>query len=145
MNPSMRNVVIRLSILLLVTFVITFAWEMSRNAGLKPVSGYVIKVENVFSSKGGDTKEFTIRYSFQGEKYYLVTRRGIIDSLSGLHDLKRGDSISLAVNPEKPDNALLNTFNSLYAITLCFVVLSAVFFVVIIVLALRGRLSSSRS
>lgn len=144
MNQTIRNAVIRISVLLILICAVSFWWEASRNSSLQSLTGNVTRVRNVFSSKGGDTKEFTIRYIFKGKRYYLVTRRGIIDSIGGLRGLKRGDSVALAVDPDNPDNALLNTFNSLYAITLCFVTLSAVFFVVVIVLAIRGLLSSSK-
>jgi hypothetical protein len=93
MNPSPRAAIARISILLLLTCAVALGWETSKNSGLQPVVGHVVKVKRVFAGRGGDGKEFTIRYSLQGKNFYLVTRRGILDSLGTLRGLQRGDSV----------------------------------------------------
>ncbi len=139
MNPSPRAAIARISILLLLTCAVAFGWETSKNSGLQPVIGHVVKVKRVFAGRGGDSKEFTIRYSLQGKNYYLVTRRGILDSLGTLRGLQRGDSVPVAASPTAPHRAILDTLSGRYGGTLCFAVLAAVFGVSVAVLGLTGR------
>lgn len=145
MKNSPRAVIIRLSILLLLSCIAAFAWEASRNSGLQPVTGHVVKVKQVFAGRGGDYEEFTIRYRLHGKDYYFVTRRGILDALGDLQDLQRGDSVPLAASTKPPYRAILDTFNGRYGITLCFLVLAGIFFVVVAASALTGRLSLTRA
>ncbi len=140
MTPSPHAAIIRISILLLVTCALAFGWEASRNTGFLHVTGHVVQVKNVFSGRGGDNKEFTILYNLQGKDYYLVTRRGILDSLGALRDLQRGDSVPVAARSNPPHRAILDTLSGRYGITLCFLVLAAVFGVVVAVMRLTGRL-----
>jgi hypothetical protein len=127
----------------LITCAITFGWETSRDSRLQRVTGDVVKVENVFAGNGGDSKKFTIRYSMRGRDYYLVTRRGILDSLGALRGLQRGDRVPLAANPDPPHRAILDTLSGRYGITLCFVALAAIFFVAIVTAMATGRVSLS--
>lgn len=139
MNASPRAAIIRLSILLLVVCAGSFGWERANHSGLQPTTGEVIAVRQVFAGKGGDSKEFTIRYHWQNEDYRLVTRRGILDALGGLRGLRRGDTVPLALNPEAPHSAVLDTVTGRYGGTLCFVTLAVVYFLVVLVLAMKGK------
>ncbi len=130
MNASPRAATTRISILLLVLCAVSFGWEAYRNSGLLHLSGRVVEEGRALGGKGGDNKEFTIRYRVQGEDYSLISRRGILDQLGGLRGLQRGDIVPLAVSPAPPHRAILDTLSGRYGMTLCFVALSAVFFVV---------------
>lgn len=145
MNASPRAAILRLSILLLLSCAVAFGWEASRNAGLKHVTGYVVKVRRVPGGGGGDSEEFTIRYRLQGNDYYLVTRRGILDSLGALRNLQRGDTVPVAASSRPPHRAILDTLSGRYGITLCFLALAAIFAVAVATLVIRGRVSLSRS
>lgn len=131
MNTIPRGAKIRLSVLLIAACLTAFAWEASNNAGSRHVAGVVVKVENVLAGKGGDSKEFTVRYTMQGRNYYLVSRRGILDSLGSLRNLQRGDRVPLVVSAGPPFKAGFDTLSGRYPITLCFLALSAVFFAVV--------------
>jgi len=144
MNTIPRSAILRLSILLLATCAAAFAWEASTNAGSRHVTGCVVKVEHVFARKGGDSQAFTVRYNVQGKNYFLVSRRGIVDSLGSLRNLQRGDRVPLAVSATPPFKAVFDTLSGRFPITLCFVVLTAVFFVAAAIPMLTGRRSSSR-
>jgi len=143
MGNSPRAVIARIAILLLVTCAASFAWETANNAGAQHVIGTVVHVRPVLAGRGGDNEEFTIRYRWHGQAHALVTRRGIVDALGSLRGLKMGDSMGLAVHPDAPDRAVLDTLSGRYGITLSFAVLSAVFAVAMAILAFTGRLPSS--
>jgi hypothetical protein len=138
MNTIPRAAKMRLLVLLLAACITAFVWEASKGAGSRHVTGYVVKVEQVLAGKGGDSKEFTVRYAVQGENYYLVTRRGILDSLGSLRNLQRGDLVPLVVSADPPFKAAFDTLSGRYSITLCFVTLSAVFLTVMIIPMLTG-------
>ena len=99
MNASPRAAAIRISILIVVLCAVSFGWEAYRNSGLLHLSGRVIGEGRVLGGKGGDNKEFTIRYRVQGEDFSFISRRGILDQLGGLRGLRRGDTVPLAVSP----------------------------------------------
>jgi hypothetical protein len=122
-----------------------FAWEASNDARSRHVTGDVVKVEQVLAGKGGDSKEFTVRYTMQGKNYYLVARRGILDSLGSLRNLQRGDRVPLVVSAGPPVKAGFDTLSGRYPITLCFVALSAVFLAVMIIPLLTGSRSPPQS
>ena len=131
MNASPRAVIARLSILLLAVCALSFGWEATKNSGLKRMSGCVVRVKRAFGGRAGDNREFTIRYRLKGKDYYLVTRRGILDSLGSLRGLQPGDNVPLAVSPNPPHSAVLDTLNGRYEITLCFALLAAVYGIVV--------------
>ena len=143
MSNAPRAVITRIAILLLITCTASFAWETARNAGAQHVIGTVVHVRPVLAGRGGDNEEFTIRYRWHGQTHALVTRRGILDALGALRGLKTGDSVGLAVRPDAPDRAVLDTLSGRYGITLSFAVLSAVFAVAMTIMAFAGRLTSS--
>lgn len=122
---------LRIFILLSVICAAAFIWETSRNGGLEPVSGRVV---------GMGYRDCSIRYSVDGQNHQLVTRLGIIDLLGGLRSLNINDPVPVLANPAKPDQAVINTVNGRYGITLTFVTLLLVFVVVIAAsLSRRGR------
>jgi len=143
MSNAPRAVVTRIAILLLLTCAGSFAWETANNAGAQHVIGKVVGVRQVLAGRGGDSKEFTIRYRWQGKAHDLVTRRGILDAFGTLSELKMGDSVGLAVRPDAPDRAMLDTVSGRYGITLSFAALTAIFVGALAFLAFTGRLPPS--
>lgn len=139
MDPSPRAALTRVLVLLLLVGLVSFGWQSWRNADMHPATGQVIKVRQTVGSRGGDSKEFTIRYHAGGEDRYLTTRRGILDSLGALRNLGRGDSVPLEVSAGPPYRAELGTFTGRYGTTLCFLVLAA------LVLVIRLRMSRAGS
>ena len=139
MNASPRAAITRLSFLLLVICAVSFGWEKANNSDLQRTTGQVVAVRQVFAGKGGDGKEFTIHYQWQKRDYQLVTRRGILDSLGSLRGLQRGANVPLAVSPESPHRAVVDTITGRYGVTLCFVALTGVFFLVVLSLAIKNK------
>lgn len=139
MNASPRAAISRISFLLLVICAVTFGWEKANNSDLQRTTGRVVAVRQVSAGKGGDGKEFTIHYQWQKKNYQLVTRRGILDSLGSLRGLQRGDDLPLAVSPESPHRAVVDTITGRYGVTLCFVALITVFFLVVLSLAIKNK------
>jgi hypothetical protein len=138
MNASPRAAITRISILLLVICAVAFGWERAKNAGLRRTTGQVVAVHQVLAGTGGDSKEFTIHYQWQKKDYQLVTRRGILDSLGSLRRLQRGDNVPLAVSPESPRQAVVDTITARYGVTLCLATLTAVFFLVALSIAAKN-------
>lgn len=145
MNTIPLAVKIRLSVLLLAACIAAFAWESCIHSGYRRVSGDVVKVEHVFAGKGGDSKAFTVRYTMRGKNYYFVSRRGILDSLGSLRNLRQGDRVPLAVSPTPPFKAVFDTLSGRYPITLCFLALTAVFLTVLVKPTRTGPRSPPRS
>jgi hypothetical protein len=139
------TVKIRLSVLLLAACTAAFTWESFIHSGYRHVTGEVVKVEHVFAGKGGDSKAFTVRYAIRDENYYFVSRRGILDSLGSLRNLRQGDRVPIAVRPAPPFKAVFDTLSGRYPITLCFVALTVVFLTVMVIPATTGARSSPRS
>lgn len=130
MDPSPRAALTRVLVLLMLVVLVSFAWESWRNVGMHPATGEVVKVRQVVGSRGGDGEEFTIRYQAGGEDRYLITRRGILDSLGSLRNLGRGDSVPVEVNSAPPYRAEIDTLTGRYGVTLCFAVLAALVLVI---------------
>jgi len=141
MSNSPRAALTRIAFLLLLTCTASFIWESNRNAGLQHVEGQVVAVRHVLAGKGGDSKEFTIRYRWQGQTHDLVTRRGILDALGTLRELKTGDRVSLALRPSTPSQAILDTLSGRYPLTLSLVTLGSVFLAALAFMAMTGRLA----
>lgn len=139
MNASPRAALRRITALLLVTCVLAFAWESWRDAGMRSTTGRVVAVRQVLSSGGGDSREFTIRYRAGGADHYLVTRRGVLDSLTGLRGLSRGDAVPLEVSDGAPWRAELGTLTGRYPMTICFGVLTSIVLAITVLVVRRSR------
>lgn len=138
-NDRLRGAIFRITVLLLVSGIIAFGWEANRSTHARRLEGLVVRVQAVPAAGGGDNKAFTIRYAFQGRDHVVVVRRGILDALGRLGHLQRGDRVPLAVDPLSPQRAALDTFSTRYGVTLCFVVLGAIFSVVVVAVSHRKR------
>ncbi|MEJ2368892.1 MAG: hypothetical protein P8Z49_11240 [Acidobacteriota bacterium] len=145
MNNSPRSVVFRLTLLILATCALSFAWDSHRNKGLQSVTGSVVKVRLVGGGNGGDFKEFTIRYTLHGRSREFTARRGILDAMGSLRDLGRDDRVLVAADPNPPYRAVFDTVNARYGVTLCFVSLGLIFGAAVLFLAFTGRLSPGQS
>ena len=134
-----------LRILILLTVVMAFAaiWEFSKNQWLSPVTGTVIEVRKVISGGKGDSREFVIEYLFNGERYVLVTRRGIIDSLGSFCCLTVGDPVPLATDRTEPSRAILDSLNARYPVTLMIGMLTLTFLLAMLMVAARSRVRNS--
>ncbi len=100
---------IRTAILLLVTCVGAFAWEHARTSGFVHRTGEVVAVHRVLAGRGGDGEAFTIRYRVGGASHQFTTRAGDPSITSGPSGLARGDLVPVAVDPEAPQRAVLDT------------------------------------
>jgi hypothetical protein len=138
-NSLLRGAIIRMTVLLLVSGTIAFGWEAFKNAEALRLEGLVVRVQAVPAGRGGDSQAFTIRYAFQGRDHVIVLRRGILDALGRLHHLQPGDRVPLAVDPQSPQRATLDTLSARYGVTLCFIVLGGIFALVAAAVGLRRR------
>jgi hypothetical protein len=143
MSNSPRAALARIFILLLVCCISAFAWEQHTVSGMQQITGTVISVKPVLAGKGGDHREFTIRYLWQGKAHVLITRRGIIDALGTLKNLSAGEHVALAIQPASPERAMLDTISNRYLLTLCFAILTIIFGTVVAIMVVKGRLPPS--
>jgi len=98
-----------------------------------------VSVEEVDAGPGGDNREFSIEYYAYGEKYIVVTRRGLLDALGPFCCLAVGDSVPVAVDRKNPMRAILDSFSARYPYTLSFGLLTLVFIAFILVVAIKAR------
>ncbi len=134
-----RFAVLRIAILLAVIMAVSVSWEYRQSKNLRPVIGTVINAEQVNPGGGGDNREFRIEYFAYGEKYILVTRRGLLDSLGPFCCLAVGDSVPIAVDRKDPMRAILDSFSARYPYTLSFGLLTLIFLASMLVIAIKVR------
>ena len=134
-----RAALLRIAVLLTVILVTSVVWEYRQSQNLRPVIGKVVNVEEVNPGRSGDNREFRIEYFAYAEKYILVTRRGILDSLGAFCCLAVGDSVPIAVNREDPMRAILDSPSARYPYTLSFGLLTLVFLISMLVIAIKAR------
>lgn len=127
-------------VLLTVATVVAFGCERAKWSGYRSVAGEVVGVARVFGGKGGDSREFTIHYRVDGDVRQLVTRRGIIDHFGGFRDLRKGDTVPVAVESHPQGDAVLDSINARYPITLSIGALLGIAAVTGMILVLSGRL-----
>ncbi|MDZ7782328.1 MAG: DUF3592 domain-containing protein [Halioglobus sp.] len=135
-----RGVLFRILLILAGAWFAAFYLEHTQLASFQSASGEVIRVESVMGGRGGDNRRFTIAYRVDGERYKLVTSRGIIDSLGRFRNLSKGDRVPLMVNPEPPVQARLDSFNASYPITLSITALALILAITWSWLVFTGRL-----
>ncbi|MDZ7685317.1 MAG: DUF3592 domain-containing protein [Gammaproteobacteria bacterium] len=135
-----RGVLFRVLFVLVTAWLASFYWEYTELASFRSVSGEVTRVEAVMGGRSGDNRRFTITYRWDGERYNLVTARGIIDSLGRFRGLSRKDRVPLLVDPDLPREALLDSFNSRYPITLSITTLALILLITWGWLMFTGRL-----
>jgi len=127
-----------MSVLLIAVSLVSLFWEASRDSGRVPSTGTVVKVRRGVGGNGGDGLVFTIRYRIDGERHYLVMRRGILDAFGTFAELSAGDSVPLEVRPTPPYSATVDTLTGRYGITLCFAALTLVFWTVVALVRFTG-------
>jgi len=135
-----RGAVIRALMLLILAWAGAGLWEYSQQRDYRGTEGEVGRVERVFAGRSGDDRAFTIRYGWQERIYRITTGRGVIDSLGAFRNLDRGDVVPLAVDPDRPSRAVLDTFNARYPITLSITAFAGIVFATGGLLVLTGRL-----
>ena len=96
-------------------------------------------MQRVFPGRSGDNKAFVVHFEIAGTESNLVLRRGILDLFSSLASLRPGDRVSVLASTTPPHNAVLNTLNGRYPISLAFVTLTLLFGAVALVIFLRRR------
>ncbi len=134
-----RFALLRIAILLTVVMLLSVAWEYRQSLNLTSVGGKVVAVGNVFPGRSGDNREFRIEYFVYAEKYILVTRRGLLDSLGKFCCLAVGDLVTIAVDREDPMRAILDSPSARYPYTLSFGLLTLVFLITMLVIAIKAR------
>jgi len=138
-RKASRAALLRITVLLTVILTISVVWEYRQSQKLIPVSGKVVQVQQVNPGRSGDNREFRIEYFAYSEKYILVTRRGILDSLGAFCCLAVGDSVPLAVDRVDPMRAILDSPGARYPFTLSFGLLTLVFLISMLVIAMKAR------
>lgn len=116
----------RAQAILVIFVVVVVGWEYVRQLGYERAEGLVVGVRTVVPGRAGDNREFTIRYQWRGEDHVVDVRRGIIDALGQLSDLKAGDRVALALHPKRPEKAIIDTFNQRYGISLSAIAMAVV-------------------
>ena len=139
MSVSARSEMTRVSLLLLSVLVIALVWETQARSGYQQVTGEVVDVQRVFPGRSGDNKAFVVHFEIAGAESNLVLRRGILDLFSSLASLRPGDRVSVLASTTPPHNAVLNTLNGRYPISLAFTTLTLLFGAVALVIFLRRR------
>ncbi len=134
-----RAALLRIAILLTVILVTSGVWEYRQSQNLRPVIGKVVNVEEVNPGRSGDNREFRIEYFAYAKKYILVTRRGILDSLGPFCCLAAGDSVPIAVDRSDPMRAILDSPSARYPYTLSFGLLTLIFLISMLVIAIKAR------
>ncbi|MFP3977203.1 DUF3592 domain-containing protein [Marinobacter sp. KMM 10035] len=130
MNASPRAALTRIFVLLLFVCTLSFVWETSKHFESQPTIGHVTAHQY---------RDYTISYSVQGQTHQFATRRGILDFLGRLKSLQTGDEVPLLVNPKPPYEAVIDTLNGRYQITITFVALTLVFAATAMVSGLRRQ------
>ncbi|GMR15145.1 MAG: hypothetical protein BMS9Abin30_0766 [Gammaproteobacteria bacterium] len=139
-GKASRAALLRIAGLLTVVLTLSVVLEYRQSQNLISVSGKVVKVEEVNPGRSGDSREFRIEYFVYAEKYTLVTRRGILDSLGAFCCLAIGDSVPIAVDREDPLRAILDSTSARYPYTLSFGLLTLIYLISVLVIAAKARM-----
>jgi len=131
-----RAALLRIAVLLTVVMTLSVVWEYRQSQNLTVTSGIVGAGE---AADSGNRRSFRVEYFAYGEKYILVTRTGLLDSLGPFCCLNVGDSVPVAVDRENPMRAILDSPSARYPYTLSFGLLTLGFLVFILVLAIKAR------
>lgn len=134
-----RAALLRIAVLLTVILTFSVVWEYRQSQDLISVDGTVVAVQAVNPGRSGDNREFRIEYFVYAEKYILVTRRGILDSLGAFCCLAVGDSVPIAVDRGDPMRAILDSPSARYPYTLSFGLLTLIFLISMLVVAIKAR------
>jgi len=144
-KKASRAAMLRITVLLTVVMTTSVVWEYRQSQNLRPVSGNVVSVEEVIPGGSGDSRESRIEYYAYGEKYILVTRRGLLDALGSFCCLTVGDSVPIAVDRDNPMRAILDSPSARYPYTLSFGLLSLLFLISMLAVAIKARWKGSSS
>jgi len=134
-----RAALLRITVLLAVVMTTSVVVEYRQSQNLRPVSGNVVSVEEAIPGGSGDNRETRIEYYAYGEKYILVTRRGLLDALGPFCCLAVGDSVPIAVDRDNPLRAVLDSPSARYPYTLSFGLLTLLFLVSMLAVAIKAR------
>jgi len=127
--------VVRAGVFLVGALTVFFLWERNQAADDVSRSGRVVHVNH----DTDDDRGFRIRYRHEGGPHTFTTGIGIIDHYTGYADLRVGDSVPVAVDPDEPSNARLDTFSGSYPLTVSLGAFCAVFVVTIGWMSATGR------
>jgi len=136
---------LRITVLLTVILTFSVVWEYRQSQNFRPAIGNVVSVDAAGPGGSGDSREFRIEYYAYGEKYILVTRRGLLDSLGPFCCLTVGDSVPIAVDRDNPMRAILDSPSARYPYTLSFGLLSLLFLIAMLAVAIKARWKGSSS
>ena len=134
-----RGALARCLVFALCATAVAAAWENFAGSGDARVTGEVVRVERVFGGKGGDNRAFTIRYEMDDSVHRITTSRGLLDYFGGMRDLSEGDELPLRVDSRQPGEAVPDTLNARFPITLCCGALVGIVAMTWGVLELRSR------
>ncbi len=134
-----RPALLRITAVLAIVLVLSVGWEYRQSLNLRSANGKVIEVVEVFSGSSGDNREFAIQYFVSGEKYVLVTRRGLFDAFGAFCCLAIGDSVPIAADREDPSRAILDSLSARFPLTLSFGMLTLIFSLSMLLIAMKAR------
>jgi hypothetical protein len=123
-----RAALLRGLLLLACATLLAFGAEFTWRVGYQPVTGTVLALHQ------SDRTDYEIEWHWQDHSHRDRFRLGIIDSFR-FDQIKPGDTIDLAIAPDAPNTAVIDSFNARHPITLSML---AFCLVLVIVLAIRS-------
>lgn len=129
MDNYRRSAFIRIILVVTLGAAISLVWESSSTSGYKPVAGTVV-------ARG--YRDYVVCYELHNQSQKFVTRIGILDLLFHYQDFQPGGKVPVLASPTSPHQAVINTLNGRYRITLCFVGLLLIILTTIAVLIIKG-------